>query len=306
MATSDNEERSGLTDAAGRAALLSARTAARVWRDQRETAVDELLSSPELARVIDRSLAGPLPEEIAHSLVRHRVLERVVAELAASGELDRLLTAALANPQTLELTDRMLASDETQHALGHVASSPELRDAVRRQTRGFADEVVDGLRTSAVRLDDHVELRRGKRTGSSAFGGVVTRALALAADAFATIVIYLGIVGVVALIASLVGGLRPQWLVGTLLIVGWVLIAGGYFVLFWSSAGQTLGMRLLRLRVQTAAGGPPSVGRSIVRAIGLVLSIIPLFLGFVPVLFDERRRGLADFMARTTVVYDDV
>ncbi len=127
----------------------------------------------------------------------------------------------------------------------------------------------------------------------------------LAADAFATILIYLGIVGVVALIASLVGGLRPQWLVGVLLLVGWVVIAGGYFVLFWSSAGQTLGMRLLRLRVRTAAGDPPSVGRSIVRVIGLVLAIVPLFLGFVPVLFDERRRGLADFMAGTTVVYDD-
>jgi uncharacterized RDD family membrane protein YckC len=83
------------------------------------------------------------------------------------------------------------------------------------------------------------------------------------------------------------------------------VIAGGYFVLFWSSAGQTPGMRLLRLRVRTAAGDPPSVGRSIVRVIGLVLAIVPLFLGFVPVLFDERRRGLADFMAGTTVVYDD-
>jgi uncharacterized RDD family membrane protein YckC len=307
MASPDNEERSGLTDAAGRAALFSARTAARVWRDQLETAIDEVISAPEIARVIDRALAGPLPEEIARSIVRHRVLERVVAELAASGELERLLTSALASPQTLELTDRVMASDETQHALRHVASSPELRDAVSRQTRGFVDEVVDGIRTSAVRMDQRVEsaVRRRERAGRPVFAGIVTRALALAADAFATILIYLGIVGVVALIASLVGGLRPQWLVGVLLLVGWVVIAGGYFVLFWSSAGQTLGMRLLRLRVRTAAGDPPSVGRSIVRVIGLVLAIVPLFLGFVPVLFDERRRGLADFMAGTTVVYDD-
>jgi uncharacterized RDD family membrane protein YckC len=307
MASPDHEERSGLTDAAGRAALFSARTAARVWRDQLETAIDEVLSAPEIARVIDRALAGPLPEEIARSLVRHRVLERLVAELAASGELERLLNSALASPQTLELTDRVLTSDETQHALRHVASSPELREAVSRQTRGLVDEVVDGIRTSAVRLDQRVEsaVRRRERAVRTTFAGIVTRALGLAADAFATILLYLGIVGAVALIASLVGGLRPQWLVGTLLLVGWVLIAGGYFVLFWSSAGQTPGMRLLRLRVQTAAGNPPSVGRSIVRVIGLVLAIIPLFLGFVPVLFDERRRGLADFMAGTTVVYDD-
>ena len=65
-------------------------------------------------------------------------------------------------------------------------------------------------------------------------------------------------------------------------------------------------MRLLGLRVHTTAGGVPSVGRSIVRMVGLVLSITLLFIGFVPVLFDDRRRGLADFMAGTSVVYDEV
>jgi uncharacterized RDD family membrane protein YckC len=39
--------------------------------------------------------------------------------------------------------------------------------------------------------------------------------------------------------------------------------------------------------------------------VGLVLSIVPLFAGFLPVLFSERRRGLADFMAGTVVVYAD-
>ena len=65
MASSDHEQRSGLAGAAGRAAFFSARTAARAWRDEFESAVDEVLSSPEIARLIDRTLAGPLPEEIA-------------------------------------------------------------------------------------------------------------------------------------------------------------------------------------------------------------------------------------------------
>ena len=54
----DHEQRSGLADAAGRAALFPARAAARAWRDQLEAAVDEVLSAPESARVIDRALAG--------------------------------------------------------------------------------------------------------------------------------------------------------------------------------------------------------------------------------------------------------
>jgi hypothetical protein len=72
MANSDDEPRSGLADAAGRAALFPARAAARAWRGPLEEAVDEVLSAPEIARVLDRALAGSLPEEIARSLVRHR------------------------------------------------------------------------------------------------------------------------------------------------------------------------------------------------------------------------------------------
>ena len=303
---SPGEQRSGLGDAAGRAALFPARAVARVWRDQLEEAVDEVLSAPEIARVIDRALAGSLPEEIARSLVRHRVLDRVIDELAASGELERLLNEALTSPRTLELTDRVLASEETQHALRQVASSPEIRDAVRKQTAGLAEEVVGGVRASAVRLDGRVEhaVSRRERDGRPVFAGIATRALALATDAIVTTAMYMGVVGVVAIVSSLVGGLGPEWLVGTLLSVGWIVIAGTYFVLFWSTAGQTPGMRLLRVRVETLAGGVPSAGRSIVRLVGLVLSIASVFIGFVPVLFERRRRGLADFLGGTVVLYD--
>jgi uncharacterized RDD family membrane protein YckC len=234
------------------------------------------------------------------------VLERIVAELAASGELERLMTAALASPKTLELTDRVLTSDETQHALRHVASSPELRDAIALQTTGLAEEVVVGVRHSAARLDDRAEqvVRRPTRTERPIYGGVATRAIALAADAAVTTVLFMSVVGIAALVASLVGGLRPEWLVGALLASGWFLIVGTYFVLFWSSAGQTPGMRLLRVRVRGPAGDPPSIGRSLVRLVGLVLAIVPMFAGFIPVLFSERRRGLPDFLAGTVVVYD--
>ena len=307
MVPPDNQRSGGLSDAAARAALFPARTAARVWRDQLEGAVDEVLSAPEIARVIDRALAGSLPEEIARSIARHRVLERIIGELAASGELERLLSEALASPRTLELTDRVLASEETQHALRQVASSPELRDAMMKQTAGLAEEVVREVRASAVRFDGRIEhaVSRRERDGRPAFAGIATRALALATDAIVTTAMYTGVVGVVAIVASLVGGLGPEWLVGTLLSVGWIIIAGTYFVLFWSTTGHTPGMRLLHLRVETVAGGTPSVARSIARLAGLVLSIASLFIGFLPVLFTRRRRGLADFLAATVVLYEN-
>jgi hypothetical protein len=62
MASDDDELRSGLAGAAGRAALFPAKAAARVWRGPLEDAVDEVLSAPEIARLIDGALASTLPE----------------------------------------------------------------------------------------------------------------------------------------------------------------------------------------------------------------------------------------------------
>ena len=83
-----------------------------------------------------------------------------------------------------------------------------------------------------------------------------------------------------------------------------MIVVGIYFVLFWSTAGRTPGMRLLHIRVRGPGGEIPSIGRSLLRLVGLVLAIVPLFAGFLPVLFTDRRRGLPDFLAGTVVVYD--
>jgi uncharacterized RDD family membrane protein YckC len=296
-------KRPGIADSAGRAAFFPARVAARAWRGGIESAAEDVVSAPEIARIVDSALAGPLPEEIARSLVRHRVIERVVAELAATGELERLIGQSLGSAQTLELTDRVLASDEMQRVLQSIASSPELRRAVTRQSAGLAEDVVAGVRRSATRLDERIA--RPEQRRQPMYAGIATRAAALAVDALAALSIFAVGSAVVALIASLVGGIRPQWLAGSLLGLAWIIVGGGYFVLFWSAAGQTPGMRLMRLRVQRPGGGGLSVGRAMVRTVGLALAIIPLFAGFVPALFDDRRRALPDYLAGTVVLHDD-
>jgi uncharacterized RDD family membrane protein YckC len=62
-------------------------------------------------------------------------------------------------------------------------------------------------------------------------------------------------------------------------------------------------MRLMQVRAVTADGGRLHLARSLVRVVGLALAIIPLFAGFIPVLFDARRLGLQDMLARTVVVH---
>jgi uncharacterized RDD family membrane protein YckC len=126
----------------------------------------------------------------------------------------------------------------------------------------------------------------------------------LSAPEIARVVDRVSVVGVTALVASLVGGLRPAWLVGVLLASGWMLIVGTYFVLFWSAAGQTPGMHLLSLRVQGPAGHTPSVGRSLVRLVGSCSRSCRCSRAS-SVLFTATRRGLPDFLAGTVVLYDD-
>jgi uncharacterized RDD family membrane protein YckC len=299
------DERSVVADAIGGAAAYSARVAARVWRGPLEAAAEELLATPEVRGALDHALSGPLPEEFGRLLVRHRVLERVVHEFVASGELDRLLDKTLADPQSREAIDRVLASDAMKQALERVLSGPEVRAALTSQSTGFAQEVMSGARENAAGLDSRLSLR-GRRSPASPFAGVASRGVALVVDAFAIVAGTAVLGGAASLVAAVVGGVRPEWLAQMLLSLATVAIAAGYFFFFWRTAGQTPGMRLMGVRVlSTRDDGRLTRWQAIVRTLGLALAIIPCFLGFVPALFDRRRRALPDYLAGTVVVYDD-
>jgi uncharacterized RDD family membrane protein YckC len=144
----------------------------------------------------------------------------------------------------------------------------------------------------------------GERTGPGVpYGGIATRAVALAADvAIVQVLVFAG-GAVLALVASLVGGFELDTLGRVLAAAAWAGAVCVYFVSFWTTAGQTPGMRLMDLRVCTAAGEPPGIGRSLVRVVGLALAIIPFFAGFLPVLIDDRRRALQDLLAGTVVLH---
>jgi uncharacterized RDD family membrane protein YckC len=135
------------------------------------------------------------------------------------------------------------------------------------------------------------------------YAGLATRALALAIDVAIVHVIVFAGGAVLALIASLVGDLKLDTLGRILCGFAWAGAVGAYFVTFWNTVGQTPGMRVMDIHVTTAGGALPSIWRSIVRVIGLALAIIPLFAGFLPVLVDDRRRALQDFLAGTVVLH---
>jgi uncharacterized RDD family membrane protein YckC len=299
------EERSAVADAIEGAAAYSARVAARVWGRPLEAAAEELLSTPEVRQALDRTLASPLPEEFGRLLVRHRVVERVVHELVVTGELERMLETTLASPQSQEMLGRVLASPAMSQALERVLSGPEVRAALTSQTSSFAGEVMSGARGGATGLDSRIWLG-GPRSPASPFAGVASRGVALVVDAFAVVAGTAVLGGAASLVAAVVGGLHPEWLAQALLSLATLAIAFGYFFFFWRTAGHTPGMRLMGVRVLSARSVDGLTRwQAIVRTIGLALAIIPCFLGFVPALFDRRRRALPDYLAGTVVVYDD-
>jgi uncharacterized RDD family membrane protein YckC len=285
----------------------------------------------EAERAIDAVLAGPLPEAFGRSLVEHRVAERVVMEMLETAsregfdadEVGRLVDRVLQSPALEQwltggegvrlaetYVERLVRSDAFRNALKEILSSAEIRAALAGQTAGFADDIADAGRRRAGGLDDAIAervarlLRRPRTLARPPFAGVASRGIALVVDAGLAALAFLVAAGSIALVTALAGGLREGWLAGSLAGVGWFLVAAAFFVSFWTVTGQTPGMRLTRVRVVTASGTPPSPLRSLVRFVGLILAVIPLFAGFLPALVDRRRRALQDFLAGTVVVYD--
>lgn len=136
--------------------------------------------------------------------------------------------------------------------------------------------------------------------------GLVTRAVALAIDAVIINVIAVLTGGALNLIASAFGG--DGNLNAAEAVVGgfaWFLWSAAYFVTFWSLTGQTPGDRILGIRVVAEKAESIGLIRGLRRFAGLVIAMIPLGAGFLPILVDDRRRGLQDFLAGTVVLWDE-
>jgi uncharacterized RDD family membrane protein YckC len=136
------------------------------------------------------------------------------------------------------------------------------------------------------------------------YAGIVSRTVALAIDAAALTIGFAIASGVLGLILSLFTAVEVSSPGAVLGAAGlWSLVVATYFVLFWTLAGETPGMRLMALRVIDRAGDPPRFGQALLRLIGMILAAIPFFAGYLLILVDDRRRGLQDMLAGTTVVY---
>ena len=128
-------------------------------------------------------------------------------------------------------------------------------------------------------------------TGAKA--GFWIRVLAFIIDSIILYVVNL-IVGVV-LNPSTTGRSGIQTLLGII-----------YFTYFWSASslwpGQTVGDKLLNLRVIKTDGTDLTIVQAFIRYVGLVVSFIVIFIGVIWVAFDPNKQGWHDKIAGTYVV----
>lgn len=262
-----------------------------------EEAVVRAIESRAAERALSRVLQGP-------------VLEEAVEQALNSPTVERALNRAIESEMTDRVWGRLLASDEVQKLVERIAEAPEVRNAIAAQGAGFLDDLGRELARGAHRLDEVAErfarrlLRRQRREGPVEQAGLVSRSLGLLLDGAIVNVGFLALSAVIAFVVSLfVDGdpaAAPTIAIGSGL---WVTIAGGYLVAFWALAGQTPGMRFLRIHLDSAGGRRIGARRAIKRLLGAALSAAALGLGFFAVLVDERRRGWLDRIAGTEVVY---
>jgi uncharacterized RDD family membrane protein YckC len=98
---------------------------------------------------------------------------------------------------------------------------------------------------------------------------------------------------------SVVGSNRDLMLVLALTLVLFLL----NFIVLAGRSGQTVGMRILGIRIEKTDGSQFTVKGAIVRhLLGYPLSVASFFLGFLWMLWDPRQQGWHDKLARTIVV----
>ena len=77
-------------------------------------------------------------------------------------------------------------------------------------------------------------------------------------------------------------------------------------ILFWRYRGATPGKMLISAKIVDAStNGPPSTGKLIGRYFAYIVSIVPVFLGFLWIALDKRKQGWHDKLAGTVVIYDE-
>lgn len=261
-----------------------------------EEAIVAAVESKAVERAMARVLEGPMVEEAVEGALESEAVKRALLEALDSELVD-------------EVWRRLLASEEAQQLVERIAEAPEVRAAISAQGAGLLEDIGRTIGNLARRLDDRFErivrrlLFRRRRALPTSRAGMVSRGLAMLIDGVFVNLAFTAFVALVTLVANAFGGNGGGG--GSLVIAvgstAWLSFGAVYLLGFWSLAAQTPGMRFVGIRL----GERLSLRRSVKRLIGLGLSVLAFGLGFLGIVFSERRRSWEDRLSATEVVYDE-
>jgi len=266
-----------------------------------ENAAEEAIVAAVESKAVERAMA--------------RVLEGPVVQEAVDGALEsEKVKQALLEAMDSELVDevwkRLLASDQAQQLVERIAEAPEVRAAISAQGMGLVEDVGRTIGKTARRLDDRFErivrriFFRPRRPVPTDRAGVVSRGLAMLVDGVFVNLAFTAFVALVTLIVNAFGG-NGEGPDGFAIAIGstaWLGFGAVYLLGFWSLVGETPGMRFLGIRL---GEDRLSLRRSFRRLVGLGLSVLTFGIGFLGVVFGERRRAWEDRFSGTEVLYDE-
>jgi uncharacterized RDD family membrane protein YckC len=262
-----------------------------------EEAIVAAVESEAVERALARVLEGPVVEEAVQGALESEAVKRALVEALDSDLVD-------------EVWRRLLASDEAQQLVERIAEAPELRAAISAQSVGLISDVGRTIGRATRRLDDGLErlvrrvFFRKRRSEPSGNAGAVSRALALGIDLVIVDLAFSAVVAIVALFDTALTG-SSNGVSSLALVVGstsWFLLSGLYLLTFWSLAGQTPGMRFVHIVIE---GGRIRPRRALRRLVGLGLSVLCFGIGFLGILFNERRRAWEDRLSGAGVVFEE-
>jgi uncharacterized RDD family membrane protein YckC len=265
-----------------------------------EEAIVRAIESQAAERALARVLEGPVVEEAVEQAMRSPAVERALNEAIDSEMIDRVW-------------ERLLASDEAQKLVERIAEAPEVRSAIAAQGAGLIGDIGREAARATHRVDDGFErvarriFFRRRREGRTDRAGAVSRTIAMALDGVILNAAFLALSGVITLVLSLAFGAGGEASAPAIAIGAgvWILAGTLYLLSFWSLAGQTPGMRFVRIRLDSEEGRRIGLRRAVRRLFGLVLAILPLGAGLLGVVFSDDRRGWHDRFAGTDVLYAD-
>jgi uncharacterized RDD family membrane protein YckC len=109
------------------------------------------------------------------------------------------------------------------------------------------------------------------------------------------------IVGIVNSAIGAILGLNTNGRSGLQILLGLV-----YYIYFWSNSspwpGQTIGSKLLNIRVIRTDGSDLTISQALIRYVGFVISTLVLLIGLIWAAFDANKQGWHDKIADTYVV----